>query len=104
MPFDARFLLSPPPLFLGAFAVLAVVLALTAVTRSWRAVLAALVGAGAGYFLLGTALGFHLADEAVAEGRCPDAGWQGPAVGAFFGSGFAVLLFLALRLRRRPSV
>jgi uncharacterized membrane protein len=100
---EARILLGPPMLVVGLILVVLVAIVL-ALFRDWWRVLAGVGGAVCGYVLLGTKFAYQLADSAIQRGRCPDAGWFGPAKGALVGAIAALIVRAGIRqLRQRRA-
>lgn len=92
MRIEREVLLATPMLVLGGVALFFILLPLALARNRWR-IPAGLLGAVAGYTILGADLACRLAENAMRNHECPDAGWIGPATGELSGAVVAVVSF-----------
>jgi hypothetical protein len=90
--FETDVLFADPMIMFGVMALVLVVAIVAPFRNRWR-VLSVVVGGVAGYLILGTALAYQLADDALRRGACPDAGWFGPAAGLLRGAAVGLASF-----------
>ncbi|MBI4878879.1 MAG: hypothetical protein HY812_04355 [Planctomycetes bacterium] len=94
--FSLDYLRSEPVMIL-ALAVLVLLIILLALTRSWAALGAGVLGFLLGYVALGAQCGRSFAEDAARQGLCGDAYWGGGAAAGFLGALLGLVVWAVVR-------